>query len=102
MNDITFNILKIVIAVASVLITTYLIPYIKTKTQDARYQKLLHIVEVAVKAAEQTIGGGQGKIKKEEVIAFVTDWMVNHGIMITQEELSQLIEAAVYGMKQEG
>lgn len=102
MNDITFNILKIVVAICTALISAYLIPYIRTQLHDKKYEKLLSIVEIAVRAAEQTItGSGQGKIKKEEVVQFVTAWMIEHGIMITQEQLSQLIEAAVYNMNRE-
>lgn len=102
MNDITFNILKIVVAICTALISAYLIPYIRTQLHDKKYENLLTIIEVAVRAAEQTItGSGQGKIKKEEVVQFVTAWMIEHGIMITQEQLSQLIEAAVYNMNRE-
>ena len=60
------------------------------------------MVEVAVRAAEQTIkGSGQGAAKKEEVIKFVTDWMMEHGVTITYDQLEQLIEAAVFNMKRE-
>ena len=102
MNEVTFNILKIVVSVVSALVAVYLIPFIKAKTADVKYQKLLDMVEVAVRAAEQTIkGSGQGAAKKEEVITFVTDWMMEHGITITYDQLEQLIEAAVFNMKRE-
>lgn len=102
MNEVTFNILKIVVSVVSALVAAYLIPFIKAKTADVKYQKLLDMVEVAVRAAEQTIkGSGQGAAKKEEVITFVTDWMREHGVTITYDQLEQLIEAAVFNMKRE-
>lgn len=60
------------------------------------------MVEIAVKAAEQTIkGSGQGAVKKDEVIKFVSKWMIAHGVLITEEQLDQLIEAAVFNMKRE-
>jgi LL-H family phage holin len=102
MNDITFNILKIVITIATALISAYVIPLLKEKLKDAKYQSLLEIVGIAVRAAEQTIkGSGQGAVKKDEVITFVTDWMVRHGISITQDQLDQLIECCVYNLKLE-
>lgn len=102
MNDITFNILKIVITIATALISAYVIPLLKEKLKDAKYQSLLEIVGIAVRAAEQTIkGSGQGAVKKDEVISFVTEWMVKHGISITQDQLDQLIEACVYQLKTE-
>ena len=102
MNELTFNILKIVVAVATVLISAYVIPLLKVKLADAKYQRLLEMVEIAVRAAEQTIkGSGHGAIKKDEVITFVTKWMVEHGIHITEEQLDNLIEACVWQLKQE-
>ena len=100
MNDVTFTILKVVVSVCSALITVYLIPYIYTLKEDRRYASLVAMVEVAVKAAEQTIGTGQGALKKSEVIDFVSKWMNENGVKITEEQLSQIIESAVYQLKQ--
>lgn len=97
MNDLTFNILKIVIAVSAALITAYLIPYIKNKLKDEKYAQLVAMVETAVRAAEQTFkGSGKGKLKKEDVLSFVHFWMVNNGIDISDAQLDELIEAAVF------
>ena len=102
MDQITFDILKIVISICTALITVYAVPYLKTLRQDKRYASLIDMVEVAVKAAEQTIKGkGEGDLKKAEVIAFVSDWMEEHGIKISQDQLSQLVEASGFQLKQE-
>jgi LL-H family phage holin len=107
MNDITFAILKIVVSVCAAILTYvltyYVVPYIKTLCQEKRYKALFDAVMTGVQAAEQTIKEpGQGDYKKAEVIAFVSDWMMEHGIKISQDELSQLIECAVFSMHQEG
>jgi len=102
MNEYTLALLKIVVSAAVTIITAVVVPYIREKIKDTKYERLLQIVETAVRAAEQIYKEkGQGKAKKEEVIAFVTDWMNKHGIKITEEQLSQLIEAAVYRMNVE-
>jgi len=101
MNDITFMILKIVISICAALVTVYLIPYIKTLKEDKRYGQLLDMVEVAVKAAEQSLKNESGEFKKSEVLSYVAKWMQENGIKVTQEQLDQLIECAVYQMKQE-
>ena len=49
------------------------------------------MVEVAVRAAEQTIGAGQGEVKKQEVVEFVSKWMSDNGIEISQEQLHNLL-----------
>lgn len=102
MNDLTFSILKIVVSVCAALVTVYVIPYLKTLRTDKRYAQLLDMVAIAVRAAEQTITeSGQGAVKKERVIEFVQEWMMAQGVNITYEQLSELVEGAVYSMKQE-
>lgn len=101
MSQITLDVLKIVVSICAALVTVYIVPYLKTLRQDKRYASLIGMVEVAVKAAEQTIRGkGEGDLKKAEVVAFVSDWMQEHGVKISQDELDQVIECAVYQMKQ--
>jgi len=102
MNDVTFMILKIVISICAALVTVYVIPYLKTLKDDKRYNALIDMVALAVRAAEQTIREeGQGAVKKERVIDFVREWMGKQGIDISYEQLSELVEACVYQMKQE-
>lgn len=101
MNDFSFQLLKMVISVCAALITMFLIPYIKTLRSDKRYAQMLDMVAIAVRAAEQTItSSGAGVAKKERVMDFVQDWMNKQGIDITYEQLSELVEAAVYNMKE--
>ena len=103
MSDLTFDLLKIVISVCAAIITVYAVPYLKTLKEDKRYASLVAMVETAVRAAEQTFkASGQGAAKKEEVMTFVADWMTKHGIKIDSYQIDQLIECAVYQMKQEG
>ena len=54
MNELTFDLLKIVISVCAAIITVYAVPYLKTLKEDRRYAQILDMVDVAVRAAEQT------------------------------------------------
>ena len=97
MNDLTFNILKIVISVVAALIGYYLIPFLKEKVKEAKYKDLVEAVKVAVDAAEQTFKeGGMGKLKKEDVIKFITSYLNDNKIDISDAQLDRLIEAAVF------
>lgn len=99
MNEFTFDIVRVVIAVTMVLITTYLVPLLKKLSESERYKGLVDFVKTAVTAAEQTIRGtGMGEKKYAEVEKAVKDWLNGKGIAITQEQLTALIEAAVYEM----
>ena len=101
MDELTMMILKIVISVCAALITYYVLPYIKSLKDDARYASALEMIDVAVRAAEQVLKTEQGAFKKAEVVKFVSEWLNRKGIGIMEDELDQLIEAAVYAMKQE-
>lgn len=102
MNDISFTILKVVVSVATALISVYVIPLLREKFKNEKYNQIFEIVEVAVRAAEQTIkGSGMGAVKKDQVVDFVMNWATDHGIIITMEQLDQLIECAVYNLKME-
>ena len=97
MNDLTFNLLKIVISVVAALIAYYVIPFLKEKVKEAKYKDLVEAVKVAVDAAEQTFKeGGMGKLKKEDVIKYITEYLNSNKIDISVEQLDRLIEAAVF------
>lgn len=102
MNELTFDLLKIVISVCAAIITVYAVPYLKTLKEDRRYSQILEMVDVAVRAAEQTIkGAGKGVEKKEKVENIIYAWLMEKGIEISTEQINQLIECAVYQLKQE-
>ena len=99
MNDLTFNILKIVVSICVVLISTYLVPFLKNKIKTTKFYEIVDMVNISVRAAEQTIvGSGMGSIKKESVISAMNKWLSDKGVKLTDEQISQLIEAAVYNM----
>ena len=97
MNDLTFNLLKIIVSVACALISYYLIPVLKEKVKEAKYKDLVNAITVAVEAAEQTFKeSGMGKFKKEDVIIFITGWLNENKIEISAKQLDKLIESAVF------
>ena len=97
MNEITFMILKVVISVTAALVTVYLIPYIKSQTKTKQQEEIAKMIDVAVKAAEQTLKSGSAK--KADVIEYMVRWLNEQGIKITDDQLDKFIEAAVYTMK---
>lgn len=92
MIDIT-PIMEAIITLVFLCITTFLIPYIKSKTTSAQQEQIQAWVNIAVMAAEQLIqGSGMGAEKKEYVIK----WLNEHNITFDAEKLDAMIEAAVY------
>lgn len=85
-------IVKVIIPILGAIITYILVPFFKQKTTKEQREEIYFWVQVAVGAAEQIYKEkGQGKLKKEYVIDFLT----SKGINITIQELDILIEAAV-------
>ncbi|TCU74216.1 superfamily 6 holin (LLH) [Tissierella praeacuta] len=85
-------IVKVIIPILGAILTYLIVPFIKSKTTKEQRENIYFWVKVAVGAAEQIYREkGEGKLKKEYVVAFLT----SKGIDITMEELDVLIEAAV-------
>lgn len=100
-SDWTLDLLKIIIAICAAVLTAYIVPYISQLREDGRCKGVLDMAAMAVRVAEQTITGtGKGRIKKETAVAIVSGWLKEHGVTMTEGQISDLIEAAVYGMKE--
>ncbi len=92
MNEGMLKIILALIGLLGTIITYVLVPWVKTKTTKEQRDEVSFWVSVAVNAAEQIYREkGQGKLKKEYVIGFLT----SKGIDIAVQELDVLIEAAV-------
>lgn len=96
--DIT-NVVKAVFALLAIVVTTIVVPYIKSKTSAAQQKEISAWVAVAVSAAEQLYkGSGRGAEKK----AFVLDWLEKHGITVDASKIDAMIESAVYVLQHGG
>lgn len=92
-------VLEAVATLAVALITTFVVPYIKSKTTLEQQTQINAWVRIAVTAAEQVYEGpGQGDKKK----AYVLTWLAGHGIAVDEDKLDAMIEAAVYELANNG
>lgn len=102
MNDILYNILQVIIISAIVAILRYLIPYLTQILRSHNYNFAAEIIETAVRAAEQSfIGHGRGDEKFEYAVKMVKTAFEKYHITITDDQICQLIEAAVQAMNSE-
>lgn len=99
MNDILFEVLKAILVLVVILIGRYAVPYIKARLEDSKYDWIAKWVELAVKAAEQTVFGIRtGAEKKAIVTEFIKSMLIKKNISISDGQLDILIESAVYAM----
>lgn len=88
------EILSIVFALVIVVISRYLIPYLKTRLEKEGQEQLVELIEALVQAAEQIYNGvKQGEQKKE----YVVKALAAKGVEVT-ESVNAMIESAVYSL----
>lgn len=100
MNDILYEVLKSVVVLVLILITRYAIAYLKQMVENSKYEWVVKWAEVAVKSAEQTVfGDKKGPERKAIVTQFIKKMLLQKNISISDEQLNNIIEAAVFAMK---
>lgn len=89
------DVLCAIISLASVIITTFLIPLLRAKLSDASLARLKDWTSVAVSAAEQLYGSASGAKKK----AFVLTFLEKRGFRVDSDAVNAAIENAVRRLK---
>lgn len=97
MEEVLNIIIKAIISIAALGITTHLVPFIKAKIDSIKDEKLRQIIYDAVYAAQQTLTDNDEK--KEYVFNIAIDWAKKYGISVRTSDLNMLIESAVLNMK---
>lgn len=91
MTDLT-PIVNAVITLIAAIVTTFLIPWIKSKIDAAKLAQIVEWVGIAVRAAEQIYNeSGMGEKKKQYVLNFLAD----KGFTLDLNSINAMIEAAV-------
>lgn len=99
MNDIIFEVVKVVVMVAVLVITRYLAPWLKAKIGADKLAAAEKWARYAVLKAQQVMCGSAGQDKKAYVAEFLRDILIAKNISMSDEQLDVLIEAAVKQMK---
>ena len=86
---------KLLIYLAALAVTRYLIPLLKEKAGQERTKRLMRYAEIAVRAAEQLYPeGGTGT----EKLNYVLQYLRQYGFDLSTDELRAAVEAAVFDM----
>ena len=99
MNDIIFEVCKVVVMIAVLVITRYLVPWLKEKIGADRMAQIEKWTKYAVEMAQQVHWSQPGKDRKAIVTEFLREILTAKNISISDEQLNVLIEAAVKEMK---
>lgn len=99
MNGYTIDLTPIIELIASVLmmiITAYVIPWIKANTNDKEQAYIKTAVHVAVYAAEKFWGAGHGDEKLEFALKVLRD---EYGLEVNAEKIRAAIDAEIKEME---
>lgn len=99
MNEILFEIIKVVVMVAALVITRYLVPWLKEKIGADKLATAEKWARYAVLKAQQVLWEQGGQDKKAYVTEFLKEILTAKNIALSDEQLDVLIEAAVKQMK---
>ena len=98
MREITLELLKLALMIATLVITRYVVPWIKAKTQSDTMSVLIDWVMQAVLAAEQCHQAQSGAERKAIVTRFIKELLAQKNLALSDEEIDVMIEAAVKEM----
>lgn len=108
-TNITFEIMKILISLVSLIITYYAIPYLKSKANNEKFKQVqdwANIIVYALQQKNETViennPDNKPNINQEkftEALGLVEKMCNENGINLSKYEISMLIESAVKNMK---
>lgn len=99
MNEIVFEILRLLVLLEVFVVTCYLLPLIKSKIGQDKLEEITRWVNTAVLMAQQVYHAQTGAERKAIVIDLLRDILIAKNISISDYQLDMLIEAAVKQMK---
>lgn len=99
-SEVVFEILKVAVMLAALLVSRYIIPWIKSKADAEKLALAAEWTGKAVLSVQQVLGDdASGAAKKNAVAKFLADLMAEKNIHLTTDQIETLIEAAVKEMK---
>lgn len=96
-SEILTNIILLVIVIIGGIVSTYVIPFVRSKMEESEYAKLVDFIKRLVRCANQVFEDNDDK--KEYVLTQATKWLKNHKINITYSQLDAIIEGIVNEIK---
>ena len=96
MNERVFQVILTIIPVLGAIITYFIVPFLKSKIGNEKFNQYREWTILAVRAAEMIwTETGHGTDKKAYVVGFLNDLFNKNRVVITEEQINVLIESAV-------
>lgn len=93
------KITELTLMVVAMLITAYVIPWLRTKIESDKLEKIKIFCEQAVRAAEQLYTPEEYKLKKAYVLSLINEQIEKLGLGLNEAEIDAIIEGIVNYVK---
>ncbi len=93
------KITEAIVTVVIILISAYVIPWLKNRVGEDKYNHIISFAETAVRSAEKIYTPEEWAQKKRYAVEIVQARAKEVGIKITLEEINAIIEGAVQAVK---
>ena len=90
---------KAIVSVILILISAYVIPWLKNKIGDDKYATIIEFAEIVVRSAEKIYTPEQWQEKKNYAVELVIAKAKEVGLELSVEEINAIIEGAVQAVK---
>ena len=94
-SEVITVIIKAIIMVLSVVVTSVVVPYIKERIGEKKFQELQEYIEYAVRCAEQLYTKEQWAEKKKYVMSYVVSKAKELGLELTEHDIDIMVEGIV-------
>lgn len=91
--------IEAVVTIIGLLLTGYVIPFIKEKIGAEKYEKAVEFCSVCIRSAEQVYSQEEWLLKKAYVLDLVSEYCNKIGLGLNEAEIDALIEGLVNSIK---
>mgnify|MGYP002855208709 CR=1 FL=1 len=93
------KLVEAIVTVVVVLISAYVIPWLKNKIGEDKYTTLVEFAEIVVRSAEKIYTQEEWQTKKNYAVELVISKSKELGLELSIEEINAIIEGAVQAVK---
>lgn len=98
-QELLTKLIESVVTVVIVLISAYVIPWLKNKVGEDRYNQILTYAELVVRSAEKIYIPEEWQTKKNYAVEMVIVKARELGLNLSADEVNAIIEGAVQAVK---
>ncbi len=85
-----------ILALLALIVSTYLIPWLKERLTNEQIEKVYALVDIGVYAAEKLYGAGHG----DDKLAYVKGFLESRGMELDTTQLKVFVDSAIKRMEQ--